>query len=80
MKLTSYAGWHNIVSEEGFVNLFNGVDLQGWSMTGRGKFQVIEQGRALESEDGMGLLWYTNRMYGDFILKINAGVTIQEYY
>jgi hypothetical protein len=27
-----------------------------------GKFQVIEQERALESEDGMGLLWYTNRM------------------
>jgi Domain of Unknown Function (DUF1080) len=32
---------------------------------------VIEQERALESEDGMGLLWYTNRVYGDFILKID---------
>ena len=60
-----------ILSGDGFVNLFNGVDLQGWSMAGRGKFQVIEQTRALESEDGMGLLWYTNRMYGDFILKID---------
>ena len=63
--------WNNIVSEDGFVNLFNGVDLQGWSMAGRGIFRVIEQERALESEDGMGLLWYTNRMYGDFILKID---------
>jgi hypothetical protein len=63
--------WNNIVNEAGFVNLFNGVDLQGWSMAGRGKFRVIEQERALESEDGMGLLWYTNRMYGDFILKID---------
>ena len=59
-----------IFSEHGFVNLFNGVDLQGWSMAGRGKFQVIEQERALESEDGMGLLWYTDRMYGDFGKKM----------
>src|SRR5215467_5039810 len=71
---TSYVGWDNIVSEDGFVNLFNGVDLQGWSMAGRGKFRVIEQERALESQDGMGLLWYTNRMYGDFILKIDWSV------
>ena len=49
-------GWDNIVSEEGFVNLFNGLDLEGWRMVGRGKFRVIEQERALESEDGMGLL------------------------
>ncbi|MGB6590665.1 MAG: hypothetical protein WBE68_04060 [Candidatus Nitrosopolaris sp.] len=66
LKHSSYVGWDNIVSEDGFVNLFNGVDLQGWSMAGRGKFWVIEQERALESEDGMGLLWYTNRMYGDY--------------
>ena len=64
-------GWNNIVSEDGFVNLYNGVDLQGWTMAGRGKFRIIEQERALESEDGMGLLWYTNRMYDDFILKID---------
>ncbi|HYA82214.1 MAG TPA: DUF1080 domain-containing protein [Candidatus Bathyarchaeia archaeon] len=71
MKLTSYVVWDSIVSEDGFVNLFNGLNLQGWSMAGRGKFQVIEQERALESEDGMGLLWYTNKMYGDLILKID---------
>ena len=57
LKLTSYVGRDNIVSEDGFVNLFNGVDLQGWNMAGCGKFRVIEQERALESEDGMGLLW-----------------------
>ena len=69
-------GLDNIVTEDGFVNPFNGVDLQGWRMAGRGKFQIIEQERALESEDGMGLLWYTNRMYGDFILKINWRVKL----
>src|SRR5215469_4584377 len=77
LKLTSYVGRDNIVSEDGFVNLFNGVDLQGWSMAGRGKFRIIEQERALESEDGMGLLWYTNRMYGDFILKIDWRVKLR---
>lgn len=40
-------------------------------MAGRGKFRVIEQERALELGDEMGLLWYTNRMYGYFILKID---------
>jgi hypothetical protein len=33
--------------------------------------KVIEQERVLESRDGRGLLWYTNRMYGDFILNID---------
>jgi hypothetical protein len=47
LKTTTYVGWDNIVTEDGFVNLFNGVDLQGWSMAGRGKFQIIEQERAL---------------------------------
>ena len=71
LQVTTCVAWDNTVSEDGFVNLFNGLDLQGWSMAGRGKFQVIEQEKALESEDGMGLLWYTNIMYGDFILKID---------
>ena len=65
-------GLDNIVtSEDGFESLFNGLDLQGWHMAGPGRFQVIEQERALESEDGMGLLWYTKKLYGDFILKID---------
>ena len=40
-------------------------------MAGPGRFRVIEQERALESEDGMGLLWYAKKLYGDFILKID---------
>jgi len=41
--------WDNIVNEDGFVNLFNGLDLQRWMMAGREKFQVIEQERDSES-------------------------------
>jgi hypothetical protein len=40
-------------NDDGFVNLFNGLD--------HGRFQIIKQERALESEDGMGLLWYTKK-------------------
>ena len=47
----------NIVSEDGFINLFNGIDQEGWRMAGPGGFRIIEQERALESEGGMGLLW-----------------------
>jgi 3-keto-disaccharide hydrolase len=61
----------NIVSEDGFVNLFNGIDQEGWRMAGPGRFRVIEHERALESAGGMGLLWYTKKMFGDFILKID---------
>ena len=34
-------GWDSIVSEDGFVSLFNGLDLQGWNMAGRGKGYVF---------------------------------------
>jgi len=39
-------------------------------MAGLGRFQVISEERALKSEDGMGLLWYTKKRYKNFILKI----------
>jgi hypothetical protein len=37
-----------------FVNLFNGVDHEGWYMAGPGRFQIINKERALKSEDGNG--------------------------
>lgn len=62
---------NNIVSEDGFVNLFNGIDHEGWRIAGPGRFRVIKHERALESAGGMGLLWYTKKMFDDFILKID---------
>jgi len=38
---------------------------------GPGRFQIIKQERALESEHGMGLIWYVKKKYNDFILKID---------
>jgi hypothetical protein len=57
-----------INNDDGFVNLFDGRDQEGWCMGGPGRFQIIKQERALESEDGMGLLWYAKKKYNDFIL------------
>ena len=62
----------NTNNDDGFVHLFNGqsLDDDGWCMAGLGRFQVISEERALKSEDGMGLLWYTKKRYKNFILKI----------
>ena len=70
-------------NNDGFVNLFNGLDHEGWCMAGPGRFQIIKQERALESEDGMGLLWYTKRntmiLYSKSTGRLNAKTIIQVY-
>ncbi len=53
---------------EGWRQLFNGRDLDGWQHVGPGKF-VIEDG-LLRTEGGMGLLWYTGEMFGDCKLRV----------
>ena len=60
-------------SAGGFTNLFDGRSLAGWRMAGEGRF-VVGDG-ALETEGGMGLLWYTRRQFRDFILRVDWRVT-----
>ena len=45
------------------TELFNGKDLDGWKMTGPGKFNV-ENG-AMVTEGGMGLLFYEREKFGN---------------
>jgi cytochrome c len=63
-----------------FTIIFDGNNLDEWQMAGKGKFVVLrreeeeeeeEQIIILQSEGGMGLLWYTKRMYRNFILKLD---------
>jgi hypothetical protein len=54
-----------------FTYLFNGQSIDGWRMAGPGKFVLIEYDKSLQSEGGMGLLWYAKKKYKDFILKID---------
>ena len=56
------------MSEEQRDQLFNGNDMTGWEMVGRGGFQ-IEDG-LLVTEGGMGLLWNTTRKVGNAVLRV----------
>jgi hypothetical protein len=53
-----------------FTSIFDGKTLNGWKMAGEGKFVLVEADAALQSEGGMGLLWYSEKIYKNFILKL----------
>lgn len=64
--------------------LFDGKDLNGWTMVGPGKF-VLEDG-TLKTEGGMGLLYYNKKPVGNSTIKVvyktttandNSGVFIR---
>jgi hypothetical protein len=51
-----------------WIDLFNGKDLTGWSMAGKGNFTVEDN--ALVTHGGMGMLWYDQRKFRDFKLQV----------
>jgi hypothetical protein len=53
---------------ERFV-LFDGSGMNGWRMAGPGGFALVDG--ALQSRGGMGLLWYAERRFSDFVLDID---------
>ncbi len=57
------------VPKAGFVELYNGKDLTGWQMSGPGKF-VLEKDGTLRTEGGMGLLWYKEKKFKNFVLVV----------
>ncbi len=57
------------LAKDGFVDLYNGKDLTGWQMTGPGQF-VMEKDGSLRTEGGMGLLWYKEKKFKDFVLVV----------
>lgn len=68
-----------ISNDDYFTIIFDGNNLNEWQMAGKGKFVVLrgdeeeeeEQSIILQSEGGMGLLWYAKKMYRNFILKLD---------
>jgi 3-keto-disaccharide hydrolase len=58
-----------------FTYLFHGQSMDGWRMAGPGKFVIFEYDKSLQSEGGMGLLWYTKKKYKDFVLKVDWKVS-----
>jgi 3-keto-disaccharide hydrolase len=74
------------MTDEGFLPLFDGTSVQGWRMCGPGGF-ILDSGEGIiRSQGGMGLFWYTPRMFRDFVLRLqwqewrrqdNSGVFIR---
>jgi hypothetical protein len=58
-----------------FTSIFDGKTLDGWKMAGNGKFMIVESDAALQSEGGMGLLWYSENKYKNFIFKLEWKVS-----
>jgi hypothetical protein len=58
-----------------FTYLFDGQSVDGWRMAGPGRFVIVESDKSLQSEGGMGLLWYTKKKYKDFVLKLDWKVS-----
>ena len=66
---------NDIQNNEIFVKLFDGKTLDGWKMAGKGNFLIIESEKALQTQGGMGLLWYYKRKFKDFILTLEWKVS-----
>jgi Domain of Unknown Function (DUF1080) len=58
-----------------FTSIFDGKTLDGWKMAGEGRFIITESDAALQSEGGMGLLWYSENKYKNFMLKLEWKTT-----
>lgn len=61
--------------DEGYRKLFDGTaaSLAQWEQVGGGQFALNEADSAITSSttvDGMGMLWFPGRQYGDFSLKL----------
>jgi hypothetical protein len=55
-------------SAQSSFELFDGRTLAGWSQAGPGGFDVVDG--TLRTRDGMGLLWYSEREFTDFELRL----------
>ncbi len=65
---------HNVYAKnKKWTKLFNGRDLTGWKMAGKGNF-TVEDGM-LVTHGGMGMLWYENEKFRDFRLRVEWKVT-----
>src|SRR5690606_1743627 len=53
----------------GSLVLFDGQDTEGWRQIGPGGFSIQPDGSLL-SEGGMGLLYYAERPFRDFVLEL----------
>jgi len=58
-----------------YTSVFDGKTLDGWQMAGKGNFEVVNN--TLQS-GGEGILWYTNKEFHNFILKLEWMVSSED--
>ena len=65
-SITYYKGWNEILSQDN-----NGrFSKHGWNHYGPGYFELDHKTGVLKSRLGMGLFWYSKKMYKDFSLEL----------
>jgi Domain of Unknown Function (DUF1080) len=65
----------DINDNNNFTSIFDGKTLDGWKMAGEGRFVVAGSDESLQSEGGMGLLWYSERIFNNFMLRLEWKVS-----
>jgi hypothetical protein len=65
----------DINDNNNFTSIFDGKTLDGWKMAGDGRFVVAGSDESLQSEGGMGLLWYSERIFNNFMLRLEWKVS-----
>jgi len=68
---------------DGFVPLIGewedgGFNKHGWNHYGPGWFTLDHETGILEAHGGMGLLWYSAEMLGDFVLRLEFMTSVPE--
>ncbi len=58
------------LEQEGWITLFDGTSLDGWTQVGPGGFE-LETGGSAVSRGGMGLFYYSALPFRDFILELD---------
>ena len=75
-----------IGANSNLTRIFDGKTLDGWIMAGDGKFLILYDEKAIQSQGGLGVLWYSKQKFGDFALRLewriasegdNSGVFIR---
>jgi sugar phosphate isomerase/epimerase len=63
--ITYYRGYTNLVKKWG------GFNLHGWNHYGPGCFLIDSKTGVLTGQDGMGLLWFSEKKFRDFVLELD---------
>jgi hypothetical protein len=58
-----------------YTSVFDGKTLDGWQMAGKGNFEVVNN--TIQS-GGEGILWYKNKEFHNFILKLEWMVSTED--